>query len=391
MVGERRGRGRSLLGFAGLLTAGALLLSACTGGAGGDGGDPAKPDAPPVAKVSVEPGEGAKDVSPRAPVKVSVAEGTLDEVKLSADGKNVPGKLSEDKKTWAPDKVLEFGKSYTVGGSATGTDGKKVEIKGSFATQTAGKLLRATINPVDNATVGIAMPIKVEFDEAPQDRAAVEKALKVETSVPVEGAWAWLNPKEVHYRPKEFWPANTKVKVTADLFAVPYGKNVFGRANLSTKFTIGRAQVVEADVRTHRMIVKQDGKEIMNLPASLGDESKPDLRTANGIYMVSERNATERMVNEKYKYDVVKKWAVRIANSGEFIHENNDNAGNIGKRNTSHGCINLLEADAKKYFDQAMIGDPVIISGSAATKGAVSDTYDWRIDWPTWLSKSALK
>ncbi|MCK2236687.1 MULTISPECIES: Ig-like domain-containing protein [unclassified Crossiella] len=375
----------------GLLTAGALLLSACTGGEGGDGGGTNKADAPPVAKVSVEPGDGAKDLSPRAPVKVSVAEGSLDEVTLTADGKAVAGKIAADKKTWAPDKALEFGKSYTLGGSATGTDGKKVEIKGGFATQAAGKLMRATINPVDNATVGIAMPVKVEFDEAPQDRAAVEKALKVETSVPVEGAWAWLNPKEVHYRPKEFWPANTQVKVTADLFAVPYGKNVFGRASLSTKFTIGRAQIVEASVASKRMIVKRDGRELMNLPASLGDESKPDLRTANGIYMVSERNATERMVNEKYKYDVVKKWAVRIANSGEFIHENQDNAGNLGKRNTSHGCINLSEADAKKYFDSALIGDPVIISGSAGTKGAVSDTYDWRIDWPTWLSKSALK
>ncbi|MGO1050524.1 L,D-transpeptidase [Crossiella sp. CA198] len=375
----------------GLFTAGALLLSACTGGAGGDGGGTSKADAPPVAKVSVEPGDGAKDLSPRAPVKVSVAEGSLDEVTLTADGKAVAGKIAADKKTWAPDKALEFGKSYTLGGSATGTDGKKVEIKGGFATQAAGKLMRATINPVDNATVGIAMPVKVEFDEAPQDRAAVEKALKVETSVPVEGAWAWLNPKEVHYRPKEFWPANTQVKVTADLFAVPYGKNVFGRASLSTKFTIGRAQIVEASVATKRMIVKRDGRELMNLPASLGDESKPDLRTANGIYMVSERNATERMVNEKYKYDVTKKWAVRIANSGEFIHENQDNAGNLGKRNTSHGCINLSEADAKRYFDSALIGDPVIISGSAGTKGAVSDTYDWRIDWPTWLSKSALR
>lgn len=390
MVGERRGRGRSLLGFVGLLTAGALLLSACSGGDGG-GDSSTKADAPPVAKVSVEPGDGAKDVSPRTPVKVSVAEGTLDEVKLSADGKAVAGKLSEDKKSWAPEKVLEFGKNYTLAGSATGTDGKKVEIKGGFATQAAGKLLRATINPVDNATVGIAMPIKVEFDEAPQDKAAIEKALKVETSVPVEGAWAWLNAKEVHWRPKEFWPANTQVKVTADLFAVPYGKNVFGRANLSTKFTIGRAQIVEASVATKRMVVKRDGREIMNFAASLGDESKPDLRTANGIYMVSERNATERMTNEKYNYDVVKKWAVRIANSGEFIHENNDNAGNLGKRNTSHGCINLIEADAKKYFDSALIGDPVIISGSSATKGAVSDTYDWRIDWPTWLSKSALR
>ncbi|MBP2475974.1 lipoprotein-anchoring transpeptidase ErfK/SrfK [Crossiella equi] len=373
----------------GLLTAGAVLLSACSGDGGG--GETSKPDAPPVAKVSVEPGDGAKDISPRDPVKVSVTDGSLDEVTLTADGKAVSGKITEDKKSWAPDKVLEFGKSYVLAGSATGTDGKKVEVKGGFATQAAGKLVRATVFPSDGQTVGIAIPIKVEFDQAPQDRAAAEKALKVESSNPVEGTWAWLNPKEVHYRPKEFWPANTKVTVKADLFAVPYGNGAFGRANITSKFTIGRAQVVEASVATKRMVVKRDGREIMNFAASLGDESKPDLRTANGIYVVSERNATERMTNQKYNYDVTKKWAVRIANSGEFIHENQDNAANLGKRNNSHGCINLSEKDAKTYFDQSLVGDPVIISGSAGTKGAVSDWYDWRIDWGQWRSMSALK
>jgi len=95
--------------------------------------------------------------------------------------------------------------------------------------------------------------------------------------------------------------------------------------------------------------------------------------------------------NPKYGYtNVMKKWAVRISNHGEFIHENNDNAANIGKKNSSHGCVNLLEADAKAYFDSALIGDPVEITGSVANYPTTSDVFDWLISWDQWKSMSAL-
>jgi lipoprotein-anchoring transpeptidase ErfK/SrfK len=87
----------------------------------------------------------------------------------------------------------------------------------------------------------------------------------------------------------------------------------------------------------------------------------------------------------------MKKWSVRISNHGEFIHENEENRANIGKANTSHGCVNLFEADAKAYFDSALIGDPVEITGSQATFPTTSDVFDWLIPWSEWQSMSALR
>jgi hypothetical protein len=52
--------------------------------------------------------------------------------------------------------------------------------------------------------------------------------------------------------------------------------------------------------------------------------------------------------------------------------------------------VNLFESDAKAYFDSALIGDPVEVTGSAANFPTTSDVYDWLIPWAQWQSMSAL-
>ncbi|GAA4001681.1 Ig-like domain-containing protein [Allokutzneria multivorans] len=385
-VGKRGTRG--VVGLTSMALAAVLSLVACSG----EGAAPAV-EAPPVAKIAMDPVDGAKDISPTAPVKVTVAQGTLTEVTLAnTDGKAVKGELAPDKLSWTSTEKLAFEKSYTWTGKATGTDNKPVEVKGGFSTLKAGKLIRATVNPTDNAVVGIAMPIKVEFDAKIKDKAAAEKALVVETTPKVEGAWAWLNDREVHFRPEKYWPANTKIKVHANLYAVPYGDGNFGRADVSTQFSIGRAQIVKAHTPSHKLVVQRDGQTVATYPASYGKDGNKDLNTPNGTYIVMQKNNVEKMDNPKYGYtNVMKKWAVRISNHGEFIHENNDNAANIGRANTSHGCANLLEADAKRFFDSALIGDPVEVTGSATAIAPQYDVYDWQLTWNQWLSKSALR
>jgi hypothetical protein len=53
--------------------------------------------------------------------------------------------------------------------------------------------------------------------------------------------------------------------------------------------------------------------------------------------------------------------------------------------------VNLLEVDAKDYFDSALVGDPVEISGSNLPGPTKSDVKDWLYDWKTWQSFSAVK
>lgn len=387
---ERSGARLLWVALSGVLAI-ALLASGCGAGSGSSGGAAGQRASAPKADVRLEPG-GGSNVNPKAPVKASVREGRLDEVVLhNPDGQPVEGRISPDGKTWTATEKLGYDKEYTWTGRATGSDGRSVPVSGEFSTLEPTEKVRATINPTDGAEVGVAMPISVKFDSKVRDKAAAERALKVRSSVPVEGSWAWVSDKQVDYRPKEYWPANTHVRVDADLYGVPYGSGAYGVADVSTDFDIGRNQVVKADARTHQLVVERDGKQVASYPASYGLESDPGRNTPNGTYTVMEKNPVEIMDNPRYGYtDVEKTWATRISNHGEFIHENDENAANLGKKNNSHGCINLSGADAKAYFDSALLGDPVEVTGGVTTMPPHYAVFDWLLSWQEWTAKSAL-
>jgi lipoprotein-anchoring transpeptidase ErfK/SrfK len=386
--------GRRILGMATTLVAAIALLASCTSDEGGSasGSGPIEKKTA-AAKIAFAPQDGAKDVSVLDPVKITVDGGELTEVTVAnPEGAAVQGAIAADKKSWASAEVLGYGKTYSYTATAKNADGKETTKKGSFSTMTPASTPRATINPADNATVGVGMPISIKFPEGgPTDKATVEKALQVQTSQPVEGSWAWISKNQVDWRPKDYWPANTQVTVTAKLYGVAYGGGAFGKADLSTSFNIGRNQVVKIHTPDHVMNVYRDGNLTASYPSSNGLDNDPDRTTPNGTVIVMEKDPVGDFSNPKYGYtNVMKKWAVRISNHGEFIHENNDNAANIGKKNSSHGCVNLMENDAKSYFDSALIGDPVEITGSVANYPTTSDVFDWLIGWDQWKSMSAL-
>jgi lipoprotein-anchoring transpeptidase ErfK/SrfK len=386
--------GRRILGMATTLVAAIALLSSCTSDEGGSasGGGPIEKKAA-AAKIAFAPQDGAKDVPVLDPVKITVAGGELTAASVTnPEGQPVQGAIAEDKKSWTSAEVLGYGKTYNYTATAKNSDGKETTEKGTFSTMTPAATPRATINPADNATVGVGMPISVKFPEGgPTDKAAVEKALQVQTSQPVEGSWAWISKNQVDWRPKDYWPANTQVTVNAKLYGVAYGGGAFGKADLSTSFNIGRNQVVKIHTPDHVMNVYRDGNLTASYPSSNGLDNDPDRTTPNGTMIVMQKDPIGDFSNPKYGYtNVMKKWAVRISNHGEFIHENNDNAANIGKKNSSHGCVNLMENDAKAYFDSALIGDPVEITGSVANYPTTSDVFDWLIPWSQWQSMSAL-
>jgi lipoprotein-anchoring transpeptidase ErfK/SrfK len=399
-MGERRPhRSRRLLLLVTVLVA-AVGLGACTststsGKPFGTNGDPNGQAAPKTrpAKVAFEPGDGATDVNPAIPAKVTVTDGTIESLTLTNPaGKQVVGQLSADNTAWTVGEHLGFNKTYTWAGTAIGADGKEVRIAGSFTTVTPGHVLDASINTGDGKTYGVAMPIKVTFDAAVTDKAAAQNAMTVQTSQPVEGAWAWLSDREAHWRPKAYWPANTQVTVTAALYGVNYGDGTYGADDITSSFTIGRNQVVKADTQTHRLQVFQDGVLTADFPASMGLDSDPRRVTHSGTHVVMSKHDSYSMCNEKFGYcDVVVPWAVRISNNGEFIHGYAPSIPDQGNRNVSHGCVNLSPDNAKLYFDTALTGDPVEVTGSSQALAAEDgDYFDWTLTWDQWLAKSAV-
>ncbi|MBV8541011.1 MAG: L,D-transpeptidase family protein [Pseudonocardiales bacterium] len=373
----------------------ASVLAACSGGSPGPSGGSAPPR--PQAQVSTLPADKATNVSPTLPVSVRVTKGVLQQVVLTnPDGRAVAGTLSADRSSWVSAEPLGYGKTYTWSGSAAGADHLSVPVAGSFTTVSPLRQLHATLNIGDGDTVGIAAPIILQFDDHVSDKAAVERALQVQASVPTVGSWAWLpddnGGSRAHYRPKDYWQPDTHVTVTAKLYGVALGGGSYGMEDISTKFTIGRAQIVRADVDSHRMIVIRDGQEVMNFPASYGLSSDPNRNTTSGIHVVMNKAQTVLMSNRAYGYvNIPEHWAVRISNNGEFIHANPETTGVQGSANVTHGCVNLSTANAQEYYSSAIFGDPVEVTGSPTPlTGADGDIYDWTVPWDAWLAMSAL-
>ena len=373
----------------------AFLLVACSGIFPGPSSGGVAPH--PQAQVSTLPGNKASNVSPTLPVSVRVIGGVLNQVALTnPDGRAVAGTLSTDRHSWISSEALGYGKTYTWSGSAAGPDRLSVPVAGSFTTVKPQRQLHATLNIGDGDTVGVGAPIILQFDHHVSDKAAAERALQVQASVPTEGSWAWLpddnGGSRAHYRPKDYWQPDTKVNVTAKLYGVALGNGSYGKEDIGTRFVIGRSQIVRADVNSHRMVVIRDGQEVMNFPASYGLSSDPNRNTTSGIHVVMDKAQTVLMSNRAYGYvNIPEHWAVRISNNGEFIHANPETTGVQGSSNVTHGCVNLSTANAQEYFGTAIFGDPVEVTNSPTPlTGADGDIYDWTVPWDSWLAMSAL-
>ena len=97
------------------------------------------------------------------------------------------------------------------------------------------------------------------------------------------------------------------------------------------------------------------------------------------------------MSNPAYGYsNVPERWAVRISDNGEFIHQNQYTVADQGVVNVSHGCINLSAESAQAYFESAIYGDPVQVTGTSVQLSADDgDIYDWALTWDQWKAIAA--
>ncbi len=357
------------------------------------------PSSLPPAVVTSTPAFGSADMSPTAPITVKVADGKITDFTLTnPEGKQVAGAISSDGASWTVGEELGYGKTYSAAGSATGSDGKAVPITGTYTTVAPQDTARTTISPTDGEVVGVAAVVMVTFGVEPEDRAAIEKGISITTTPAVDGAWAWIQHDgglwALDYRPKDYWPAGTQVQVEAKVYGLDFGNGYWGREDVTTDFSIGRNQVVIADVNSHELVIEQDGVTVASYPASFGrgGGENSDLTTRSGIHVITEFFDTKLMTNARYGYtNIPEKWAVRISNNGEFIHANPASTDAQGNTNVTHGCVNLSLADAKTFYDSAIYGDPVEVSGTDVELSASDgDVFDWAVDWAYWKSLSGL-
>ncbi|MEU4295418.1 Ig-like domain-containing protein [Kribbella sp. NPDC026596] len=379
-------------------TPGASTTQGGTPGASTTPGESATPSQDPAeAAISIVPARGASSAQPDKPVTVSTSTGKLSDVTVKDDdGDKVDGSFNTDKTKWTSTDHLKPGASYTVSGSAEGTDGASVPINSTFKTLKAAKSLKASVVPLNGETVGVALPIQIYWNNPVKDRAAVEKRLKVTTSVPVTGTWHWVNSKQVNYRPMNYWPAGTKVTVNIDTQGVNAGNSTWGSSSRKIAFTIGPSVVSNVNVTKHTMTVTINGKLARSIPITAG---KDGFTTRSGVKVIMEKFTTKRMDAatvgikpgdpEYYNISNVK-WAQRVTSSGEFIHGAPWSAGSQGSANVSHGCVGMSLADAQWYFKQTLRGDPVIVTGTTRHMEPGNGWTDWNTTWAAYKAGSAL-
>jgi lipoprotein-anchoring transpeptidase ErfK/SrfK len=363
--------------------------------------------APSGLELSVAPADGAGAVRPDFRVRVNARNGRITAVRVtpvaapdaaagSVAGAPLPGTLRRTGTVWAATGQLAPHTSYTVSADAVDAAGRVTTTTTTFRTgpPTARQQLHVSrIWPPDGSTVGIAAPVSVVFNHPVTDRAAVQSALQVKVTPAVPGGWYWVDTNTVDYRPQTFWPAGTKVSVKASLVDVPAGGGLWGVGRKTSTFTVGRAQTIHVDLQKHVLTVERAGAVVKQFPVSGG---KPGWQTRNGTQLIMARirnkTWTSEAIDAPEHYVLHSDHAMRLTNSGEFIHDAPWNRGNIGSANTSHGCVGMNLSDMAWLYDNSIIGDPVIVTGSDRPHGVLWNLFmDWNVPWAQWARGNATE
>lgn len=291
----------------------------------------------------------------------------------------------------------------TGGGSQAGTSSDTTSSAVSTpptTTSAAPKHVHVSTFEADGSTYGIGMAVMVLFSAAPTDASAFEKAATVTVNgQPATGAWFWQKPTlpgyqmEALYRQSKYWPAHSAIAVDLPVQGLSAGDGLVYDDSLTLNFSIGASHISQVNNAQHRMIVTDDGTVKKNFPVSLGSASTP---TYDGVKVVMEKSNPVEMKSDPGDpdpYDIMVPWSVRITNSGEFVHAASWNGGNIGNRNTSHGCTNLNTADAEWFYNFSIPGD-VVEFPDANPAGTVQPSWDgwgwWNVSWAEWTNGGML-
>ncbi|BBY18426.1 L,D-transpeptidase [Mycolicibacterium litorale] len=227
-----------------------------------------------------------------------------------------------------------------------------------------------TFNPVNGSKVGAAKPIYINFQRPIGNRAMAEQAIHISSNPPVPGRFYWTSDTQVRWRPQDFWPAGTVVNIDA--------------SGTKSSFTVPEQLVATVDNASKQMEIVRDGEVVKTFPVSLG---KKGYDTKNGTYYVLEKFEDIVMdsstygvpVDDEEGYKLKVQDAVRIDNSGVFVHSAPWSVGAQGNSNVSHGCINLAPEDAQWFYDNFGSGDPVVIKNSTGIYNQPDGASDWQM------------
>ncbi|AXT84696.1 hypothetical protein C6I20_05475 [Aeromicrobium sp. A1-2] len=374
-----------------------FVVSACTADGVTDALSPEPAKDPAVLTANVK--AKASDVPVSTVVSVKVEHGDVTSGKLvTKDGKSkVPGRVAGD--SWTASERLEPDTAYSLEVSARGEDGERQQLSRSFSTQalTLAQQTYPAVAPLQGETVGVGMPVIVTFDVPVENKALFERNMQVQSTPAVdEGSWTWFNSREAHYRPRDYWPAHAKVEVNLQLNGLPAGGGIFGQQDQTIDFAVGSERITVVDVAKHQLKYSVDGKVVKKIPVTTGDSSHA---TRSGTKIIMEKfssvdmdAATTGVDSEDPGYYNIKdvRWAMRVTNSGEFLHAAPWSVGSQGSANVSHGCTGMSTANAHWLYTHSRRGDVISFINSPRELEDRNGWTDWNVKWSTWEAGSAL-
>ncbi|MFB6717250.1 MULTISPECIES: Ig-like domain-containing protein [unclassified Streptomyces] len=415
MTGSKRRRG---LMAASALLGGVLVLTACNDGdaSGSSSESSKKSQAAEVdkaaaqdaseAQIAIAPKNGATNASINNDAKVTVAKGTLSQVAMTTQaGAAVKGTLAADGKSWKPDVQLERSTTYKISATAKDSKGREAHENSSFTTVSPANSFIGNFTPEDGSTVGVGMPVSINFNKPITDKKAVQAGITVTSSSGQQVVGHWFNAQRLDLRPENYWQGGSTVTLKLALDGVEGADGVFGVQQKTVTFKVGRNQVSTVDANTKMMTVTQDGKTIKTIPISSGSSANP---TYNGQMVISEKFKETRMNGAtvgftdgdgKGEYDIKDvPHAMRLSTSGTFIHGNYWGARSIfGSANTSHGCVGLADVkganDASQpaawFYNNSLVGDVVIVKNSPDRNITPDNGLNgWNMSWAEWTAGS---
>ncbi|MEV6299662.1 Ig-like domain-containing protein [Actinoplanes sp. NPDC051861] len=346
--------------------------------------------------LTVTPAKDKKNVPVSAEIGLTVTGGEVTSVTLKdAKGKAVAGEMREDRSSWVPSKPLKTKQAYEATVVATAGDGTTTTQTTSFTTMGApGRRTGTGLYLFDGNTYGVGMPVVAEFNPGIKkaDRAAVQKRMFVETSPAQPGTWSWTESgTQAYYRAPDFWQPGTTLKVRIAVGGLPTGKNIYGDRDRSATAKIGRKLEMKVDNASKKMTVLQDGKTVKTMPVSLGKKSTP---SSSGTMVVMQKMAqtvfdtTDTDGADGYRTEI--QYAQRLTWSGQYIHSAPWSTGDQGRRNVSHGCVNVSPSNARWLFDKTLIGDPVTVAGTGDRLEYGNGWTPWNVSWEKFAAGSAL-
>jgi lipoprotein-anchoring transpeptidase ErfK/SrfK len=330
-------------------------------------------------------------------VRVVADNGTIRSIRVFAkDGTPVPGTLTADSSTWvSSSRLVPLNRYRAVALIANGGDPVSQTLK--FRSTDTHRHLTALLSPGDGDVVGVGSPVIVRLSRPVPEgkRAVVESRLRVSTTPAVIGAWHWMSPQELHWRPPTYWHQHTEVTVWSYLDGLYLGHGVWGEGRHQTNFKIGDSHISRVDVARHEMYVYQNRQLIKTFPISAGRTQYP---TKNGVHITFERSQVVTMDsatvgiprNSPDGYYEKVYWDVRISYGGAFVHAAPWSVAEQGISNVSHGCVNISTTNAIWFYNWSLRGDIVdVYNSTAAVNTADPGMADWNMSWKKWVAGDA--